>query len=116
MCSEADIKSIFGFLIDNIYVAIGYHVFQQSVGIPIGTNCVPLLADLFSYSYNNQKKNIKKAVSFNHSFRYIDGIYRYILSTSNLNFHNYVHLIYMYPDEREIKDTTEYGKKNLLHI
>jgi hypothetical protein len=40
-----------GFLADNIYVVFGDQVFQQSVGIPMDTNCVPLLADLFLYSY-----------------------------------------------------------------
>ena len=40
-----------GFLIDNIYVVFGDHVFQQSVDIPMNTNCAPLLADLFLYSY-----------------------------------------------------------------
>jgi hypothetical protein len=49
--SEADIKSMLGFLVDNIYVVFGDQVFQQSVGIPMGTNCAPLLADLFLYSY-----------------------------------------------------------------
>jgi hypothetical protein len=39
-----------GFLADNIYVVFGDQVFQQSVGIPMGTNCTPLMADLFSYS------------------------------------------------------------------
>ena len=39
------------FLIDNIYVVFGDQVFQQSVGIPMGTNFAPLLADLFLYSY-----------------------------------------------------------------
>jgi hypothetical protein len=43
-------------------------------------------------------------VSFNHTFRYIDDV----LSINNHNFHNYVHLIY--PDEHEIKDTTESDK------
>jgi hypothetical protein len=43
-------------------------------------------------------------VSFNHTFRYIDGV----LSINNHNFHNYVHL--KYPDELEIKDTTEADK------
>ena len=40
-----------GFLVDNIYVVFGDQVFQQSIGIPMGTNCAPLLADLFLYSY-----------------------------------------------------------------
>ena len=49
--SETDIKGMLGFLVDNIYVVFGDQVFQQSVGIPMGTNCAPLLADLFLYSY-----------------------------------------------------------------
>ena len=39
------------FLIDNIFVEFGGLVFQQTIGIPMGTNCAPLLADLFLYSY-----------------------------------------------------------------
>jgi hypothetical protein len=49
--SEAYITSMIGFLLDNIYVVFRDQVFQRSVGIPIGTNCAPLLADLFLYSY-----------------------------------------------------------------
>jgi hypothetical protein len=100
-----------GFLVDNIYVVFGDQVFQQSVGIPIGTNCAPLLADLFLYSYEPEfvqkllrDNNKKLAVSFNHTFRYIDNV----LSIINHNFHSYVDLIY--PDELEIKDTTESEK------
>ena len=39
------------FLVDNIFVVFGGKVFQQIVGIPMGTNCAPLLADIFLYSY-----------------------------------------------------------------
>jgi hypothetical protein len=42
------------FLIDNIFVSFGGILFQQVVGIPIGTNCAPLLADLFVYSYESE--------------------------------------------------------------
>ena len=34
------------FLIDNIYVVCGGHVCQQTVGIPMGTNCASLVADI----------------------------------------------------------------------
>jgi hypothetical protein len=95
--SEADIKSMLGFVVDNIYVVFEDQVFQQSVGIPMGTNCAPLSADLFLYSYEAEfvqkllrNNNKKLAVSFNHTFRYIDDV----LSINNHNFHNYVHLIY----------------------
>jgi hypothetical protein len=40
-----------GFFIDNIFVVFGSKVFQQTVGIPMGTKCAPLLADSFLYSY-----------------------------------------------------------------
>jgi hypothetical protein len=109
--SEADIKGMLGFLVDNIYAVFGDQVFQQSVGILMGTNCAPLLGELFLYSYEAefvpkllQDNNKKLAVSFNYIFRYIDDV----LSINNHNFHNYVHLIY--PDELEIKDTTESEK------
>ena len=42
------------FLVDNIYVRYGGQLFRQMVGIPMGTNCAPLLADLFLYSYENE--------------------------------------------------------------
>jgi hypothetical protein len=40
--------------IDNIFVSFGGTLFQQVVGIPMGTNCAPLLADLFLYSYESE--------------------------------------------------------------
>ena len=41
-------------LIDNIFVQFGGRLFGQVIGIPVGTNCAPLLADLFLYSYENE--------------------------------------------------------------
>ena len=49
--TEDDIIKMLGFLVDNIFVVIVGKVFQQIVGIPMGTNCAPLLADIFLYSY-----------------------------------------------------------------
>ena len=94
--------------IDNIFVLFGGCVFQQTVGIPMGTNCAPLLADLFLYSYEAdfiqnllQKKEKKLAQSFNFTFRYIDDV----LSLNNSKFGDLRDLIY--PVELEIKDTTD---------
>ena len=49
-----DICKMNEFLVDNIYVRFGGQLFQQMVGIPMGTNCVPLLAYLFLYSNENE--------------------------------------------------------------
>ena len=47
--SETDIIRMVEFLIDNTYVEFGGHVYQQTVGIPMVTNCDPFVADLFLY-------------------------------------------------------------------
>ena len=49
--SEDDIIKMLEFLVDNIFVVFAGIVFHQTVGIPMGTNCVPLLADICLYSY-----------------------------------------------------------------
>jgi hypothetical protein len=38
------------FFIDNICVVVNGQVFQQFIRIPVGTNCTPVLAVLFSYT------------------------------------------------------------------
>jgi hypothetical protein len=52
---ETDIINMLKYLIDNIFVIIGGRVFQQTVGIPMGTNCAPLLTDLFLYLYEEHR-------------------------------------------------------------
>ena len=37
--TEDDIIQMLNFLIDNIFVVFGGRVFQQTIGIPMGTNC-----------------------------------------------------------------------------
>ena len=41
----------FTFLMENMYVQFDVMVYQQKVGIPIGTSCAPLIAELFLYCY-----------------------------------------------------------------
>ena len=49
---EDDIIKMLEFLVDNIFVVFAGKVFQQMAGVPMGTNCAPLLADIFLYSYD----------------------------------------------------------------
>ena len=90
------------FLVDNIFVVFAGKVFQQLVGIPMGTNCAPLLADIFLYSYEALLSTGRKQLAsrFNFTYRNID-----VLSINSPEFENY--LDQMYPVELEIKDTTE---------
>ena len=106
--TKDDIVRMIEFLIDNIFVESGGVIFQQVIGIPMGTNCAPLLADLFLYSYEAEfiqtliksgKRHLAKSFCF--TYRYIDDV----LSINNPKFRNYIDDIY--PAELEIKDTTD---------
>ena len=80
-----------------IFVQFGGRLFRQVIGIPMGTNCAPLLADLFLYSYENEfLDNMIKighrrlARSFNLCYRYIDDL----IVFSNKKFLDYLKEIY----------------------
>jgi hypothetical protein len=73
----------------------------------MGTNCAPLLVNLFLYSYESEflqkllkDKKIHEARAFNFAYRYIDDV----LSINNSRFAECLPLIY-HP-ELEIKETT----------
>ena len=46
LLTPKEITKMLHFLLDNVYIQVGDRVFQQCIGIPRGTNCAPLLADL----------------------------------------------------------------------
>ena len=39
------------FLLENIYIRFGSQLYRQIVGIIMGINCAPLVADLFLFCY-----------------------------------------------------------------
>ena len=81
MYTADNICKMIEFLIDNIFVQFGGRLFRQVIGIPMGTHCAPLLADLFLYSYENEfldnmirSGHRRLARSFNLCYRYIDDL------------------------------------------
>ena len=85
------------FLLDNLYIKFGSKLSRQIVGIPMGTNCTPLVADLFLFCYerdsmlslseNNQSDVIE---AFNSTSRCLDDP----LNIDNDFFDSMVNLIY----------------------
>ena len=41
------------FLLDNIFILFGTNMYRQVVAIPKGTNCAPLVADLFLFCFES---------------------------------------------------------------
>ena len=88
---------LLNFLIDNIFVQFGGRLFCQVIGIPMGTNCAPLLADLLLYSYENEflvnmirSGHRRLARSFNLCYRYMDDL----IVFNNKKFLDYLNEIY----------------------
>ena len=72
---------ILNWLIDNIYVTFGDKLFRQVIGIPMGTDCAPFLANLFLYSFEykwieeqRRAMNFKELYLFRNCGRYIDDL------------------------------------------
>ena len=38
-------------LLDNIFIKFGTKLYRQTIGIPMGFNCAPLVSDLFLFCY-----------------------------------------------------------------
>ena len=95
------------FLLDNIYIRFGSKLYRQIVGIPMGTNCAPLVADLFLFCYErdfmlslseeNQSGIIE---AFNSTSRYLDDL----LNIDNNFFDSMVNRIY--PSELQLNRPT----------
>ena len=60
----------------------GNAIYRQVIGIPMGTNCAPLFADLFLYCYErdfrlglNPDSQADVIHAFNDTSRYLDDIF-----------------------------------------
>ena len=69
------------FLLDNIYIRFGSKLYRQIVGIPMGANCAPLVADLFLFYYERDfmlslsEENQSGVIeAFNSTSRYLDDL------------------------------------------
>ena len=94
------------FLLDNIFIRFGTKLYRQVVGIPMGTNCAPLVADLFLFCYErdfmmslSDDKQADVIDAFNTTSRYLDDIF----NINNVYFKNMVSQIYTLQSSNLIK-------------
>ena len=59
--SKIQLIEYINYLIDNIHVTVGDDMFRQKIGIPMGTDCAPYLANLYPYALEISKRiNVKQ--------------------------------------------------------
>ena len=70
----------YNIITDNVYITVGNRVYRPVVGIPMGTDCEPLLANLFLFFYESKyvkdklSSNHKQAMLLKYTVRYIDDL------------------------------------------
>ena len=73
------------YLLNNIFIRFGSQLYRQIVCIPMGTNCAPLVADLFWFCYerdfmlslsDNNKADIIDLWSLTTNYHFIFTIYK----------------------------------------
>ena len=91
------------FLLGNIYLRFSTKLYRQIVGIPMGTNCAPLVADLFLFCYErvfmmsfSADKDAEIIEAFNSTSRYLYDL----LNIDNTYFDGTVKQIY--PSELQL--------------
>ena len=97
---------------ENIYVKFEDRVYQQIVGIPMGTNCASLIADVFLYCYEkdfmsnlHKSKKLYLVDKFNDTSRYLDDI----LTIGNSEFEQ--HISDIYPAELQLNKANACDKE-----
>ena len=85
------------YLLNNIYIRFGTKLYRKIVGIPMGTNCAPLVADLFLFCYErdfmtslSEVKQAEILEAFKSTSRYLDDL----LNIDNPYFEGMVNRIY----------------------
>ena len=73
-------KDAIKYLMNSCYFTFGGKLLRQVIGIPMGSDPAPIMANLFLYYYENKwvrnlkKENLMKARKFSHTFRFIDDL------------------------------------------
>lgn len=98
------------FLLDNIFIRFGTKLYRQIIGIPMGTNCAPLIADLFLFCYErdfmlnlSNDKDAEVIEAFNSTSRYLDDL----LNIDNPYFDSMVNQIY--PSELQLNKANSFN-------
>ena len=103
-----DIKSVLEYVIYNAYFQIGDKVFRQIIGIPMGSDPAPFIANLFLYVYENRfmtnlkKNDLARAKNLRHVFRFIDDLIALNDNEEFMRSHKEI-----YPPEMELKVENE---------
>ena len=113
--TKSTLKEAIKYLMENCFFTLGDRIFRQTIGIPMGSDPAPFMANLFLYYYeSNYVKKVKKkdifiARKFRHTYRFIDDL---LAVNDDGEFEKCFKDIY--PEELELKK--EHGGENVAFL
>ena len=102
---------------NNCFFTFGNKIFRQVIGIPMGSDPAPFMANLFLYHYENiwmkklKKEDLQKARRFSHTFRFIDDLLT--INDDNLFNENFGNI---YPEELQLNLESSGESVNFLDL
>ena len=116
--NKQKIKDAVTYLLSNCYFHVGFKIFRQIIGIPMGSDPAPFFANLFLYYYESKwineikRTDLIRARKLCNIFRFIDD-----LSTFNDNGEFELHCHDIYPVELELgKESNNIYQANFLDL
>ena len=102
------------FIVDNSFIKYKGKIFRQHIGIPMGIDPAPFMANLFLHFYENKyinnlvtNGNIKEAGVLKNTFRYLDDL---LSIDDNMYFIDVISNIY--PNELKLSSTNSLNPKS----
>ena len=111
------VKDALEYLMKNCFFTFGSKVFRQVIGIPMGSDPAPFMANLFLYHYeslwikNLKKDDLQKARRFSNTFRFIDDLLT--INDDNLFSKNFGQI---YPEELQLNLESSGESVNFLDL
>ena len=65
------------FIIDNSYITFHGKIYRQNIGIPMGTNCAPYLANLFLHVFEYKYLSLRITNSEIEIAKKLSNVFRY---------------------------------------
>ena len=110
---KSKVKDMFNYMLDNCYILFKGKVYRQIIGVPMGIDPAPFIANLFLHFYENaymhsliKSGEIYRAIKLSNIFRYLDDL---LGLNDNGNFDRVSSKIY--PKELALSRTDNKGKQ-----
>ena len=112
--NKSNLVECINYLIDNAFVVYNNHVYRQVIGIPIGTNIGPHVANIYLHQYEHEYFRLLFDRGKNYLLARLEFVFRFQDDLISFNDHNLLQdsLCEIYPPVMIVNDTNISARKS----